>query len=335
MAEVRLADIIEPSVFTDYTRQRTTELSAVFQSGMVAQTAQMNALTAGPASLFNIPFWNPVASVEPNVSSDDPTETSTPQKIAAAVQIGTKQNRNQSWSAMDLTATVSGSDPMAEIGNQVANYWARVYNKTVVQILRGVFADNIANDSGDMVVDSSADLDKVTITADDRLSADLVIDGWGTLGDAMGDVTAIGMHSSVYINLQKQDLIAFRPLSEQGPMFPTYLDKAVVIDDAFPAIAGTNQITYWTVLFGAGAFGYGEGNPRLPTEVDRDPDAGNGAGQETLYSRRDYCFHPGGFSFVGTPAGKTPTNAELSNAASWNRVFERKNIPLALVRTNG
>jgi len=334
MAQVQLADIIEPELFTDYVRQRTTELSAFFASGIIQQTDLMNQLVADGSTTFNVPFWNATASDEPNVGSDAPGTTSTPKKITAASQVGIKQYRNQSWSAMDLVAAVAGSDPMNEIVNNVASYWARVLNKNALQILQGIIADNIANDSGDMVYSIATDA-ALPVLAAETVSPDAIISAWATMGDHSGDLAGMAMHSTVYHNLQKQDVITFRPASEQNVMIPQYLGKDVVVDDTMPAIAGTNRITYWTALFGRGAFGYGEGNPRLATEVDRIPAAGNGAGQEVLFSRRHFGIHPGGFKWLsGSMAGTTPTNAELALAANWDRVFDRKNIPIALLKTN-
>lgn len=336
MAQTQLSDIIIPSVFTDYIREQTTEMTAFFQSGVVVQTPQMNALTAGASDSFTIPFWNALASTEPNVSNDNPASTSTPLNIAASSMLGQKQRRNQSWSAMDMVAPVAGSDPMLEIANGVVNYWARVFNFNIVQILLGVLADNVAADSGDMLIDISDDAAGAP-AADTLIQASTVINGWATLGDHLGDIAAIAMHSVPYVTLQKADLITFEPTSGQDVGFGTYLGKTVIVDDSLPVdTSPTNQIHYTTVLMGPGVIQFGEGEPTTPTEVIRVPAAGNGEGQETLFSRRHFCFHPNGFSMIaGSMAGTTPTNAELALAANWNRVWQQKNIPLAFLQTNG
>ena len=43
------------------------------------------------------------------------------------------------WAATDLSAALAGSDPMAAIGDLVAGYWAREYQKILIQVLSGVF----------------------------------------------------------------------------------------------------------------------------------------------------------------------------------------------------
>jgi hypothetical protein len=102
-----------------------------------------------------------------------------------------------------------------------------------------------------------------------------------------------------------------------------------------PRTAGVFQ----TWLFGAGAVRVGFGSPKVPTEVDRLPSAGNGSGQEVLYNRTEWIIHPVGCAYaVAAPAKGGPTNAttagNLAHAASFQRVFpERKQIKIARLIT--
>ena len=110
----------------------------------------------------------------------------------------------------------------------------------------------------------------------------------------------------------------------------------VIVDDSLSAVAGTNRVTYTTVIFGNGAVVSGMGQTKVPSELDRDPEKGNGGGQETLYSRRADIIHPLGFEFSSTAvAGQSATLAELATASNWSRVWERKNVPLCFLQTNG
>ena len=146
----------------------------------------------------------------------------------------------------------------------------------------------------------------------------------------------MAMHSVPYSNLRKQQLIEFVRDADNNTMFATYGGKRVIVDDSLPAIAGTNRVTYTTVLFGTGSWIWGNGRVQTPSETEREASSGNGGGQDTLHSRRADIIHPLGFSFVsGTVAGQSPTLAELASSSNWDRVWERKNVPLAFLQTNG
>jgi hypothetical protein len=82
----------------------------------------------------------------------------------------------------------------------------------------------------------------------------------------------------------------------------------------------------------------GTGSPKVPTEVQRYPQAGNGGGQEVLYNRVEWSVHPAGHAYTGTSPNGGPGNGtganQLNVATSWNRVWpERKMIKFARLVT--
>jgi hypothetical protein len=179
-----------------------------------------------------------------------------------------------------------------------------------------------------------------------NFSASAFIDTATLLGDAAEDVTAVFMHSIVYSTAQKNNLIDFIPDSEGKVNIPTFLGRRVIVDDGMPNPAGdasngaqTAAGVYHTWLVGPAAFRLGVGTPIVPTEIFRFPDRGNGAGSDILYNRVEWCIHPVGHAYIGTPAQQGgPTNAATSNnlahSGSWVRVFpERKQIKLARLIT--
>ena len=116
---------------------------------------------------------------------------------------------------------------------------------------------------------------------------------------------------------------------------PTYMGLRVIVDDGLPVAAGsTSGFKYTSVIFGEGAFGYGDGAPINPVEVERQQAQGNGAGVETLWTRKTWILHPFGFQNTGTPAAVSFSLAELALDAQWSRVIERKNVPISFLVTN-
>lgn len=335
MGEIRLADIVEPRTFTQYVLEKTKEKSDLRESGIIVSNDVLNSKAKSGGNIVDVPFWNDLANADPRIGTDNPADTATHQKITSDSDRAIVHRVNQSWSEMDLAVDVAGSDPMKNIGDRVAHWWTRAQQRMLNATMQGVLADNVANDSGDML--NSIYSDVASPAASNYISADAVIDAAQTLGDSKMDIAAIAMHSVVHARLQRQQQTDMHYDSDKKIRFSTYLGYRVIVDDSLPVIAGTNSPKYLTILFGHGAVGYGEGSPKTPTEVEREGAAGNGQGQEILYSRRNFMMHPMGIKFTGASlAGVSPTMAELKDATNWDRVRpERKQIPLAFLESNG
>jgi hypothetical protein len=336
----KIADIVVPAIFDPYTQQLTQEKSRLIRSGAITADETLNQALAGGGLTFNEPSFKDLDNDTENTSTDNEASSSSPKKIGTATEIQVRISRNQSWSSMDLAADLAGADPMSAIANRVSDYWARREQACFVATLNGVFADNAAAPTGtehvqnDMTYNISGGgfVDGVT-----NFSAEAFIDATALMGDSMGDLTMVMMHSLVYAKALKNNLIDFVSDSSNGAAIriPTFLGREVIVDDGTPRSSNV----YDTWLFGAGAVRMGRGAPRVPTEFDRKPAAGDGAGQDVLHNRVEWIFHPVGYKFaVASPASGGPTNAStsgnLAHADSWVRVFpERKQIKIARLIT--
>lgn len=337
MATTRLSDIYVAEPFDRHSLLATKTLSAMFRSGIVTDSPKIREFAQGPGKIFDMPKLNDLGDTESNIGDDNPANTSTPQKVGTATDQAVKHYRNQSWSETDLVSSITDpKDPLGALSNRIGAYWERQYQKILINSLKGVLADNEANDSSDMVYSVATDATG-TPAAAEKVSHSTITQARLTMGDALDDLVAIGMHSTVYGTLLENDNIDFVEDSEANFRIPRYGNLFVIVDDNLPAVSGTNRITYTSVLFGRGAFGYGEGAPKTPSEIEREPSQGNGEGVEILYSRRHLIMHPMGIKFTNTSVASTsPTFAELAAAANWDRVYpERKQIPLAFMKTNG
>lgn len=335
---VRLSDVIVPDVFFPYMQVKTKERSQIFQSGILNDDSRLAAFLAGGGRTANNPFWKDLADTESDVGNDDPASLSVPEKITTGRDVVVRQVRTKSWSTANLVADLAGADPMQAIANSVAEYWERQFNAILVATLHGVYLDNVANDSGDMVNDIGTDA-VPPITSAELVSAEAIIDTKQTMGDAAEDLRVIIMHSVVYSRLQKQNLIDFIPDARGEVQFPTYLGYRVIVSDTAKRVTGANRTEYITYLIGAGALAWHEAplktSPMI--EVDREPLQGGGVGVDILISRRQFVLHPNGIKWTdNSVAGEFPTNAELALATNHDRVYaERKQIPIAYLVTNG
>lgn len=335
MAFTALADIFKPTPFAGYLIEQSVTQSRLFDSTAVQRMPLIEGLMRQGGETFKLPFWNDLGDAEASPTTDDTTAI-TPKKITSGEQVGITTRRAEAWSATDLAAAVAADDPMRVVAQGMGRYWARQFQKTTISILRGVIADNIANDSSDMVSDIGTDA-VGTPAAAELISSDAIIDAEATMGDAFGAgwATAIFMHSVPYFRLRKQQVIDDVVPANAETVVPMYQGKRVIVDDSMPAVAGANRTEYYTALMGAGAVGFGTVPAKIPVETHREPLQGTGGGIDAVVSRMDYCLHPLGFANTDTPAGDTPTNTEHQDATSWDRVVARKRVPMAFLITNG
>jgi hypothetical protein len=340
----RISDVIVPEIFTPYAQNLTETKSRIVQSGAMVRDSAIDALLAGGGLTFNVPSFKDLDDDEERVDTDTipaaysgGTADPDPKKIGTLQEIAVRMNRNQSWSSTQLTSILAGADPMSAIANRVGAYWTRRLQAAMIATVKGIFADNDAAPAGTEHVqgDLTNDISGASYSAGvTDFSAEAFLDALLTMGDSQDGLSMVIVHSVVYNRMQKNNLIDFIPDADGRVTIPTFLGKTVIVDDGMPNAGGV----YDTWIFGPGAFRLGVGTPEVPTEIERHPGAGNGAGAETLYNRVQWCIHPVGHKYAGTPANGGPSNAATSNnlahAGSWQRVFpERKQIKIARLKT--
>lgn len=336
MATTRLSDIIDVVVYQDLPPVNSPEKTAFFESGIVIRNAVLDGLATAAGKTAELPFWNDIdPTVGPNLSSDDPAVFAAAAKVAQGEQSSRKAFLNKGLSATDLASELAmGPRAMEHIRARMDTYWMRQWQRRLVASANGVLADNIAANSGDMVKNVASE-SIAGQSATTKFNRDAFTDAVYTMGDAAEQLRAIAVHSRVMAQMVKNDDIVYIPDSQGQLTIPTYMGLRVIVDDGLTVTAGTTDgFKYTSVLFGPGAFGYGEGVPNVPVEVERSESAGNGAGVETLWTRKTWILHPFGFKNTGTPAATSFSLTELAAATTWERVVERKNVPMAFLVTN-
>lgn len=331
----RISDVIVPEVFDSYMVKNTKQTMAFYQTGVLRPDADLANKLAGGGRTFNVPFWRDLDDTESDTASDDPDSHASASPVTTGKDVALRQIRTKGWTTSNLTAELAGSDPMARITSRVGDYWGRQFDRIAIATAKGVFADNILNDGGDMVKDISVGTAPATANF---ISAEAVMDAAQTLGDEKQALKLVVMHSVVNTRLAKQDLIDFRPDSDGKTWVPYYLGYRVHVSDNLPVInMGGGVVKYHSYLFGSDVFGWAEHAVEKPVETKSDASAGDGMGIEELWTRRQFALHPYGIKWTDAQVGgEFPTNAELSLAANWDRVYpERKQIPMALLITNG
>jgi hypothetical protein len=318
MATTQLSDIFVADYYGTIAPVNSPEKTAVFESGIIVKSPELDVIAKNGQGTSEINYWQDLdADEEPNISNDNPDDLG---EVGKAEQ-GTMRARtlylNKGYGVADLTSELANTEPMQHIRNRFGTYWTRRWQRYLLGAARGVIASNIANDAGDMVVDAGT-----------TISAGAFQDAAFTSGDAADVFSAIGVHSVVMNQMVKQDLIEYLRDSDGRIILATYLGKPVFMDDSLVYGAGR----YLSVFFGQGAFGYGEGTPTVPVELERKPSGGNGGGAEVLWERKTFILQPAGFSWKGSNnQNLSPTATQYAAAANWERVFDRKQVPFAAV----
>lgn len=308
MAYTKLSDMLVPDVWAQYVIERTSELSDVWQSGILSDVnSQIEFPSAG--STVNLPFFQDLSGADEVL---DDTGNLTVNNVSTSKDVAVILRRAKVFGSSDLAGDLAGSDPMRVIGDRFAAYWSRQMQKALIETLNGAVAQ---------VSENVSDISALSGAAS-NFDGEAFLDATGKLGDHQDRLTAIAIHSATYTSMKKQDLIDFIPDSQGRPTIPTYMGKRVIVDDGMPVTSGV----YTSYIFAEGAIAYAEGMPKVPAEADREP-LTNG-GSEYLVNRRYFILHPRGIKWdpgSGVPSAQSPSNTELAGS-NWTKVYEAQNI---------
>lgn len=316
MATTKIADVIVPEVFAKYVMERTAEKTKILQSGIAVVNPVLNQLISGGGKVINLPNWNDLSGADEVLSDTTPL---TPGKITASAVQAPVLYRGKSFGANNLAGALAGDDPVRAIVELFANYRARQEQKTLISVIEGTLA---AASMSNHVLDKSS--------AAGGIDGNMVLDAKQLLGDSADQLTAIMMHSAVFTELQKQNLIQYTTTSDGKIAFATYLGYNIIVDDGMPVDTTGNTPIFTTYLFARGVVSRGEGTPvsLVLAETDRD----SLQGDDYVINRWAMVLHVNGVKWKGTPAKATPDNVELATGTNWERVYEDKNIGLVAIK---
>lgn len=316
-----------PQLFLQYQQEEIQDRNALVTSGLMVTNEAIQAEFLKGGKTVDLPFFGDLTG-DSQVLDD--VVGLIADTMSGDVQTGVRNIRGKAWKASDLAADLSGDDPMQAIARRTGQYWVRDMQKTLISVLKGIFATG-----GPLATTHTAGGNSTA------LSQSAMVSGIAKLGDAGEKLTGIAMRSPVYYSLMDMDLIVPASktsqldtrLSRETLELGTYLGRPVFVDDTLPydAGAGTDgKDVHYTYFFGPGAFAYATAPAKVPVETDRD----SLKGVDYLMNRTHYLIHPNGISWTGNAAGVAPTNAELATASNWQKVFtDDRNIRVTLLRT--
>ena len=226
-----IADMqIVPEKFSAYVTERTTEKSAMVNSGIATGDDVVQALINGtPAGgrFITIPAWQPLdASTEEDVFGEDEVSVG---GIPTSDSRATLLMRQKAWGDTDLARVLGGADPMGAIINQMADWRLQREQKIYLAILKAI----LNPDAGAL----KAHVNDISAATSAKISDGAALDTKQVLGDAYASLGMVFMHSAVYTYLQKNGMITRNPIFDpsQSPIeMERYLGYRIIVDDGMP-----------------------------------------------------------------------------------------------------
>lgn len=323
-AYTRLSDAIIPSVYARYSFEEHVQKLDIFQAGVLFSDPEVSAKLSMGGRSVDMPGWKDLGNDPSEPVNDDPSDSIEMKKIGTRREVAARNIRAQAWGIPDLTSILAGDDPQRIIVQRQTDYWQRAHKATLIKMLTGVIADNVANDSGDLVRDTNASI------ADTD-----VIEAAYLMGDRADEFAALWIHSKQMKALKLADLIDYLPSSQQGGMLlPYYMGLRVIVDDDIPV--SSNEYTAFMLKRRAIMWNELPVNTEGgPVEFDRKPRQAHGGGVTEMVARRHFVAHvPGTRWLDASVAGEFATDAEFATAANWDRTATSvKNMSFIALRT--
>lgn len=330
----------DPEIFNhNWDNENDPTKTALLDSGAVVSDSNIASMISGGSDTYTIPFYKTISGDPANYDGATDIPSS---EAGADAQSGIVFGRAKGFTARDFIKDFnSGADPMRQITSQIAKYWNKYRQGTLINILNAIFGITTAGWAS-----HTLNLASTKTTSDDtnKIGATSINDAIvGAVGDNANIFTLTVMHSTIAQRLQNLNLLEFRKYTDAQGIERTLNiadinGKTVLVDDGVPigasaTVAGASE--YTTYVLGAGSVLTATAPVDTPSEVFRDP-AKNG-GQDTLYTRIRETIHPNGFKFTKPSSGYTasPTDAQLSNKSNWSLIANHKNIAIARLITNG
>ena len=316
--------------------------NALLKAGVLRTRNDLRSLLAEQTggNFISVPMVGRIGGAALNYDgSTNITATSLETFLQSMIVVG----RAKAWEEKDFSTDITGHDFMADIANQVADYWDDIDQLTILKTLEGIFGVT----TNSFASAHTLDITSATAPADVMNATSLNDAITQAAGANKGIFSVAIMHSAVAKTLENAKVLEYAKYTdEQGferdSSIATWNGRTVLIDDDVPAATAQGVTTYTTYLLGAGAFDYIDAGAKVPNETHRDPTT-NG-GQDMLITRQRKVFAPRGLSFVqpSTPI-VSPTDANLATAARWTPVkdtagtgyFDNKAIPIARILSHG
>ena len=316
----------DEEVFTGMMQEADYWKTPIIASGIVQQDSSIMDLIGEKGNVATIPIYKPLDANESGMEplNNDGLTNNTPVEISGDKQTCMLIQRMKAFKAKDFTKELTGADPMTLIRNKIAGYYAQVWEIELMNIAAAVLGVSALSGHVLDLATESREIEAGTIYDAEQAA----------LGDMAEGLGLIVMHSAIYTQYKKMNMVEFDKYTVNGVIkqeitLPTIAGKHVLVTDNYTK----NDNTYLTYLFGEGAFlSCDKTNYENQYTTDYDPETS--AGIEKFYTKQGKVLHPNGLSLaVDNIAKESPTKAELGTVANWSLKYNAKNVKMGLIKS--
>lgn len=329
----------DPEVFTTMMQEADYWSNPILASGVIREDASIMNAIGSTGNVATLPFYTPINLFDDGMAAlnNDGKTDNVPVEIAGNKQTCMLIQRMKAFKANDFTQELTGAKPIDHIKSKVQNYYTQVWENELMNVLAAVLGlDAMSEHVTDLSVTTG------TVGEGNLINETTAIDAEeAALGDMAGGLGLMVMHSKIFANYQKRQLVEYEKYTVGNAIkhditLPTINGKVVLRTNVHTVDTSVEGFpVYKTYLLGAGSvLGATKNNYKEPYYTDYDPETA--AGVEMLYTKQGRVLHPNGFSLaVDNIANESPTLAELGAKDNWALKFNPKNIKLGLIKSNG
>lgn len=333
MASTILTDVnFDSEIFAMQMQAAFTHKLELLNSGAMQPIPDSIVSSNSTGYTVAIPRWNALSGDSDQITS---SSTTTVNNLTDIKDIGAWVEREKAWGADQMVRIVAGKDAPAEMPIQIGEYWAGEVHKSMVSTLTGVFTTALA---GTHVYDNSPNV----------ISKNAVLTARGKLGDNQDKLTLAIMHSAIYNDAVREQILTETPYADQVAQTGSVgflMGAKTFQSDLLTATAGVYPVYLLAPgglaykfrnrpknsLSNANQYSVNFGNLIIDIELNRV--SKTAGGQDEIITRASYLTHVPGVQFDGTVASN-PTNAQLATGTTWTKVqTDNKLIPVVQLLT--
>jgi hypothetical protein len=332
-----IGDVFVPEISTPAVAQRSKLGSSLITSPIVLRSPAYDAFASGAGSTVKLDSFGPSRT-----RSEIQKESTAPavNKIGTYQQIAPMLERVLTHGSTALARSRGSQDPVGFISSMVAD--DRNYDRQCIllAILAGLFGTTAAgafaplrNDHFDESGDGA--------TSDQLIDSDLIIDAAAGLGELKGLLEnggCMACHTDIEAALNKQDKIQMVYDSQGKLVMKVYKGMRLFTSNLLVRSGATNGKVYTTYLMAPGTVATGDKaqSNQIGDTASLVMDGDAAKNNLTLYDRTRFILHPNGAKWIGTPAGESASDVELSTESNWALgIKDVEAVGMVQIRTNG